>query len=128
MKVIRRVAVTSDEVVYRARQNGARMPCEWLLIDGSSLIFRAYYGALASARGSRTEANVVGGFTVRNLPDNLAFVHINCRDGAIRRFETGKRLPPRSVGTALGRTLKSAGVIFTAANGDGPGVKLRKSK
>ena len=26
------------------------MPCEWLLIDGSSLIFRAYYGALASAR------------------------------------------------------------------------------
>jgi hypothetical protein len=26
------------------------MACEWLLIDGSSLIFRAYYGALARAR------------------------------------------------------------------------------
>jgi transcriptional regulator with XRE-family HTH domain len=32
--------------------------------------------------------------------------------GAIGRFETGERLPPRSVGIALSRTLKSAGVIF----------------
>jgi 5'-3' exonuclease len=38
------------------------MPCEWLLIDGSSLIFRAYYGALASARASRPNGNAVGGF------------------------------------------------------------------
>jgi ribosome-binding protein aMBF1 (putative translation factor) len=43
--------------------------------------------------------------------------------GAIRRFETGTRLPPRSVGLALSRTLKSAGVIF-----EGPGVRLRKGK
>ena len=41
------------------------MPCEWLLIDGSSLIFRAYYGALASARVSRTDGNTVGGFLDR---------------------------------------------------------------
>jgi 5'-3' exonuclease len=41
------------------------MPSEWLLIDGSSLIFRAYYGALASARASRTDANPVGGFLDR---------------------------------------------------------------
>ena len=41
------------------------MPCEWLLIDGSSLIFRAYYGALASARVSRTDANAIGGFLDR---------------------------------------------------------------
>src|ERR1700727_277328 len=41
------------------------MPCEWLLIDGSSLIFRAYYGALASARTSRTDANAIGGFLDR---------------------------------------------------------------
>ena len=41
------------------------MPCDWLLIDGSSLIFRAYYGALASARASRTDANAVGGFLDR---------------------------------------------------------------
>ena len=41
------------------------MPCEWLLIDGSSLIFRAYYGALASARVSRTDGNAVGGFLDR---------------------------------------------------------------
>jgi hypothetical protein len=47
---------------------------------------------------------------------------------AIRRFETGERLPPRSVGIALSRTLKSAGVIFTPENGDGPGVRLRKGK
>src|ERR1700728_173111 len=41
------------------------MSCEWLLIDGSSLIFRAYYGALASARGSRADGNAVGGFLDR---------------------------------------------------------------
>jgi 5'-3' exonuclease len=38
------------------------MACEWLLIDGSSLIFRAYYGALASARVSGTDGNAIGGF------------------------------------------------------------------
>ena len=41
------------------------MACEWLLIDGSSLIFRAYYGALARARVSGTDENVVGGFLDR---------------------------------------------------------------
>jgi 5'-3' exonuclease len=41
------------------------MACEWLLIDGSSLIFRAYYGAVASARVSGTDANAVGGFLDR---------------------------------------------------------------
>ena len=41
------------------------MACEWLLIDGSSLIFRAYYGALASARVSRTDGNAIGGFLDR---------------------------------------------------------------
>ena len=48
--------------------------------------------------------------------------------GAIRRFETGKRIPTRSVGMALSRTLKSAGVIFVEENGEGPGVRLRKGK
>jgi 5'-3' exonuclease len=41
------------------------MGCEWLLIDGSSLIFRAYYGALASARASGAGGNAVGGFLDR---------------------------------------------------------------
>jgi 5'-3' exonuclease len=41
------------------------MSCEWLLIDGPSLIFRAYYGALASAHASRTDANAVAGFLDR---------------------------------------------------------------
>jgi 5'-3' exonuclease len=41
------------------------MACDWLLIDGSSLIFRAYYGALARARDSGTEGNVIGGFVDR---------------------------------------------------------------
>jgi 5'-3' exonuclease len=37
-----------------------------LLIDGSSLIFRAYYGALASARRSRAgDSNAIGGFLDR---------------------------------------------------------------
>lgn len=41
------------------------MACEWLLIDGSSLIFRASYSASASARVSRTDGNAVGGFLDR---------------------------------------------------------------
>jgi 5'-3' exonuclease len=42
------------------------MPCDWLLIDGSSLIFRAYYGALASARTPRgADGNAIGGFLDR---------------------------------------------------------------
>jgi 5'-3' exonuclease len=41
------------------------MACEWLLIDGSSLIFRAYYGALAGARASGTDGNAIGGFLDR---------------------------------------------------------------
>jgi 5'-3' exonuclease len=41
------------------------MPCEWLLVDGSSLMFRAYYGALAGARRSGTGANAVSGFLDR---------------------------------------------------------------
>ena len=41
------------------------MACEWLLIDGSSLIFRAYYGALARARVSGADGNTIGGFLDR---------------------------------------------------------------
>ena len=41
------------------------MACEWLLIDGSSLIFRAYYGALARARVSGSSGNAIGGFLDR---------------------------------------------------------------
>jgi transcriptional regulator with XRE-family HTH domain len=48
--------------------------------------------------------------------------------GAIRRFETGKRLPHRSVGMAIIRSLKSAGVIFVEENDNMPGVRLRKAK
>ncbi len=42
------------------------MACDWLLIDGSSLIFRAYYGALASARRfSGAGSNAIAGFLDR---------------------------------------------------------------
>src|ERR1700744_3073513 len=41
------------------------MACEWLLVDGSSLIFRAYYGALASARKTGTRGNAIAGFADR---------------------------------------------------------------
>jgi 5'-3' exonuclease len=40
--------------------------CDWLLVDGSSLIFRAYYGALRSGRGAgRKDVNAVGPFLER---------------------------------------------------------------
>jgi len=41
------------------------MACDWLLVDGSSLIFRAFYGALASARKSGSGGNAIGGFLDR---------------------------------------------------------------
>jgi 5'-3' exonuclease len=42
------------------------MACDWLLVDGSSLIFRAYYGALASARAARAaDGNAIAGFLDR---------------------------------------------------------------
>jgi len=41
------------------------MACEWLLVDGSSLIFRAYYGALARAGASGAGGNAIGGFLDR---------------------------------------------------------------
>ncbi len=42
------------------------MGCDWLLIDGSSLIFRAYYGALrGAANAERKDTNAVGPFLER---------------------------------------------------------------
>jgi 5'-3' exonuclease len=41
------------------------MGCEWLLIDGSSMIFRAFYGALARAGGSQADGNTIGVFLDR---------------------------------------------------------------
>jgi 5'-3' exonuclease len=42
------------------------MGCDWLLIDGSSLIFRSYYGTVASARSSgRPQGSAIGGFLDR---------------------------------------------------------------
>ena len=42
------------------------MGCDWLLIDGSSLIFRAYYGTLrAPANAQRKDTNAVGPFLER---------------------------------------------------------------
>lgn len=44
----------------------------------------------------------------------------------IRDFETGKRTPIANNVAALQRALESAGVIFVAENGQGPGVRLRR--
>lgn len=54
------------------------MACEWLLVDGSSLIFRAYYGALASARRSGTGGNAIAGFV-----DRLARLVVERRPGRL---------------------------------------------
>jgi transcriptional regulator with XRE-family HTH domain len=44
----------------------------------------------------------------------------------ITRLERGESLYPRTVETVRA-ALETAGVIFVAENGDGPGVRLRKS-
>jgi 5'-3' exonuclease len=47
----------------RARHNAATMACDWLLIDGSSLIFRAYYGTPPDRDGAPgPQANAIRGF------------------------------------------------------------------
>lgn len=44
----------------------------------------------------------------------------------IVRLEAGEELKPRTV-EAIQRALEEAGVIFVDANGEGPGVRLRKA-
>ena len=47
-------------------QNGVRVGCDWLLIDGSSFIFRAYYGAGADVRGpDGLQVNAIRSFLER---------------------------------------------------------------
>jgi transcriptional regulator with XRE-family HTH domain len=43
----------------------------------------------------------------------------------VSRFEAGEELKERTV-EALRLALESAGVIFVAENGEGPGVRLKK--
>jgi 5'-3' exonuclease len=67
--------VTAIDVAGRAgvlggppvgRAEWARVACDWLLIDGSSLIFRAYYGVRASVRApDGPQVNAVSGFLER---------------------------------------------------------------
>jgi ribosome-binding protein aMBF1 (putative translation factor) len=103
-----------------------------LALEGGGAVFMV--GSKSGVEIASEAAMTVTGAQVKAARELLGWSQIKLTlasgidSGAIRRFETGKRLPPRSVGMALGRTLKSAGVIFTAANADGPGVKLRKSK
>ncbi len=47
-------------------QNGALVSCDWLLIDGPSLIFRAYYGVRAGVRArDGSQVGAVRGFLER---------------------------------------------------------------
>ncbi|MGB8841311.1 MAG: transcriptional regulator [Aliidongia sp.] len=46
---------------------------------------------------------------------------------AIRTFEAESASPRRATVAALQRALEAAGIIFIAENGEGPGVRLRKS-
>lgn len=46
----------------------------------------------------------------------------------VRQFEASAAKPRNSTLDVLYRALESAGVQFIAANGGGPGVRLRKAK
>jgi transcriptional regulator with XRE-family HTH domain len=52
----------------------------------------------------------------------------NLSESTIRDFEKGRRVPSANNLAAVRRALESAGVIFVAENGDGPGVRLRKQR
>ena len=45
----------------------------------------------------------------------------------IADFESGKRQPYEATLSSLRAALESAGVIFVELNGEGPGLRLRKS-
>jgi PadR family transcriptional regulator AphA len=110
------------------------MPCEWLLIGGSSLIFRAYYGALPSARGSRTDANAVGGFLdrlARPVADHRLRQLVIADDWAWRPqwrvdlIPTTSRIRPATAGAdADDRDTPTFGLA--AANTRGRGPRRRK--
>ena len=55
-------------------------------------------------------------------------VKSNLSESTIRDFEKGRRVPSVNNLTAVKSALESAGVVFVEANGDGPGVRLRKPK
>lgn len=46
---------------------------------------------------------------------------------AIRVFEAERSEPRRATLAALARALEDGGVVFVPGNGDGPGVRLRKT-
>jgi transcriptional regulator with XRE-family HTH domain len=48
--------------------------------------------------------------------------------GTLSDFEAGKRTPYVRTLVDVRKTLEDGGVIFIDANGEGPGVRLRKSK
>jgi transcriptional regulator with XRE-family HTH domain len=67
-------------------------------------------------------ARVALGLGVRELAE-LAKV----APATISRLEAGENLHPRTL-DAIRAALESAGVIFVESNGEGPGVRLRKTK
>lgn len=61
------------------------------------------------------------GLTVRGLAEIAGVSH-----DTIVRFEAGEELKPRTV-DAIRVALENAGVVFVDANGEGPGVRLKKN-
>lgn len=52
----------------------------------------------------------------------------NLSESTVRDFEKGRRVPSINNLTAIERALEAAGVIFVDANGEGPGVRLKKDR
>jgi len=51
----------------------------------------------------------------------------NLSESTIRDFEKGRRVPSANNLAAIQAALGAAGVLFISENGEGPGVRLRKS-
>lgn len=52
----------------------------------------------------------------------------NLSESTIRDFEKGRRVPGPNNVAAMRAALEAAGVLFIEPNGEGPGVRLRKTR
>jgi transcriptional regulator with XRE-family HTH domain len=71
-------------------------------------------------------ARALLGWTQEQLEEATASAGAKVAKKTIADFEAGNRTPYERTLADIRRALESAGILFLAENGEGPGVRLRK--